>query len=133
MTMSLKRRLQSQLLTTYLPTILILTIVYSTNFFEPCDFDAVIGVNLTSLLVLTTLFISVSSSLPTTAYIKMVDVWLIFAQIIPFFEVLLHTFINKLRADYDQTVTSVGKGVKIYPGLVTTKCQVNWERLQNDM
>ena len=37
--------------------------------------------NLTSLLVLTTLFISVSGSLPQTAYIKMVDVWLIFAQV----------------------------------------------------
>ena len=39
-------------------------------------------VNLTSLLVLTTLFISVAGSLPQTAYVKMVDIWLIFAQVI---------------------------------------------------
>ena len=38
-------------------------------------------VNLTSLLVLTTLFISVAGSLPQTAYVKMVDIWLIFAQV----------------------------------------------------
>ena len=53
-------------------------------------FKAIVTVNLTSLLVLTTLFISVSSSLPQTAYVKMVDVWLIFAQVVPWIEVLLH-------------------------------------------
>ena len=44
-------------------------------------FRATVTVNLTSLLVLTTLFISVAGSLPQTAYIKMVDIWLIFAQV----------------------------------------------------
>ena len=41
----------------------------------------------TLILVLTTLFISVSKSLPPTAYVKMIDVWLIFSQLIPFAEV----------------------------------------------
>ena len=68
-------------MTIYLPTVLILIIVYSTNFFKEFFFEAVVTVNLTALLVLTTLFISVSSSLPPTAYIKMVDIWLIFAQV----------------------------------------------------
>ena len=53
--------------------------------------------NLTSLLVLTTLFISVSSSLPQTAYVKMVDVWLIFNLLLPFIEVLVHTYMDTLR------------------------------------
>ena len=48
-------------------------------------------------MVLTTLFISVSSSLPQTAYVKMVDVWLIFAQVLPWVEVLLHTLIDWVR------------------------------------
>jgi hypothetical protein len=56
-----------------------------------------VTVNLTSLLVLTTLFISVSGSLPKTAYVKMIDIWLIFAQLIPFVEVLLHTYMDTLR------------------------------------
>lgn len=56
----LKRRITDELLTTYLPTILILTIVYTTNYFKAFFFEAVVTVNLTSLLVLTTLFISVS-------------------------------------------------------------------------
>ena len=65
----------------------VLCIVYATNFFKDFFFEAVVTVNLTSLLVLTTLFISVSGSLPQTAYIKMVDVWLIFAQAVPWVEV----------------------------------------------
>ena len=84
----LKRRLMNELLTTYLPTILILIIVYITNFFKTFFFEAVVTVNLTVMLVLATMFISVSSNLPNTSYIKMVDVWLIFNLMIPFFEVI---------------------------------------------
>ena len=83
----MNRRIMNELLTTFLPTIFILGIVYATNFFKPFFFEAVVTVNLTSLLVLTTLFISVSKSLPPTAYVKMIDIWLIFAQLIPFVEV----------------------------------------------
>ena len=83
----LKRRIINSILTIYLPTFLVLCIVYATNFFKDFFFEAQVTVNLTSLLVLTTLFISVSSSLPATAYIKMVDIWLIFAQLVPWIEV----------------------------------------------
>ena len=81
MTLVLKRRILNAILTVYLPTILVLIIVYATNFFKDFFFEATVTVNLTSLLVLTTLFISVAGSLPQTAYIKMVDIWLIFAQV----------------------------------------------------
>ena len=60
MVIILKRRLINEILTTYLPTCQILSIVYATNFFKPFFFEAVVTVNLTALLVLTTLFISVS-------------------------------------------------------------------------
>ena len=66
MTIALKRRILNAILTVYLPTILVLIIVYATNFFKDFFFEAIVTVNLTSLLVLTTLFISVSSSLPQT-------------------------------------------------------------------
>ena len=65
-------------------------------------FQAIVTVNLTSLLVLTTLFISVSGSLPQTAYVKMVDVWLIFAQVVPWIEVLLHTLIDWMRTEEEE-------------------------------
>ena len=68
--MLLQRRIINELLTTYLPTLLILIIVYSTNYFKEFFFEAVVSVNLTSLLVLTTLFISVSGSLPKATDLK---------------------------------------------------------------
>ena len=66
MTIVLKRRILNAILTVYLPTILVLIIVYATNFFKDFFFEAIVTVNLTSLLVLTTLFISVSGALPQT-------------------------------------------------------------------
>ena len=38
------------------------------------------------------MFISVSQNLPKTSYIKMVDVWLIFAQLVPWVEVCIAYF-----------------------------------------
>ncbi|XP_023332771.1 glutamate-gated chloride channel subunit beta [Eurytemora carolleeae] len=110
----LKRRIMNEILTTYLPSVLILIIVYVTNYFKPFFFEAVVTVNLTSLLVLTTLFISVSDTLPPTAYVKLIDIWLIFSQVIPFFEVLLHTFIDSKRKDgQDREINHHGKMIKV--------------------
>ena len=43
--------------------------------FQPCYFEAIVTVNLTTMLVLTSLFIGVSNSQPITAYPKMIDIW----------------------------------------------------------
>jgi hypothetical protein len=43
------------------------------------------------MLVMTTIFISVMQMLPATAYVKMVDIWLIFGQLVPFTEVVILT------------------------------------------
>ena len=55
-----------------------------------------ITVNLTSMLVLTTMFINVSNNLPKTSYMKMIDVWLLFNLLYPFLVVLLHTYMDTL-------------------------------------
>ena len=52
-----KHRLTNELLTTYLPTFLLLGITYATTFFKPFFFEAALTVNLTAMLVITTLFI----------------------------------------------------------------------------
>ena len=61
------------------------------------EFEAVVSVNVTTLLVLTTLFIGVSNSLPKTAYIKMIEIYLIFSLFIPFCEVLVITALDLMR------------------------------------
>ena len=52
-----KRRLTNELLTTYLPSFLLLLMSYATAFFKPIYFEASVTVNLSILLVTTTLFI----------------------------------------------------------------------------
>ena len=83
------RRILSTFLSSYLPTFLICLMVFATNYFKGFFFEAIVTVNLTSLLALTTLFVSIMNSLPKTSYIKMMDVWLIFCLTIPFCEVIL--------------------------------------------
>ncbi len=97
--LSFGRRILSTILTTYLPTFLICLVSFATNYFKGFFFEAIVTVNLTSLLVLTTLFISVSNSLPTTAYIKLMDMWLIFCLVMPFSEVILQVSSKRLVND----------------------------------
>ena len=103
-----KRRLTNEILTTYLPTILLLLIVFATTKFKPFFFEAALMVNLTVMLVITTLFISVMEKLPSTSYIRMVDIWLIFGQLIPFVEVVLLTFQEAYRNNEEQRVNHHG-------------------------
>ena len=100
----------NELLTTYLPSFLLLLISYATTFFKPFFFEAAVTVNLSVMLVTTNLFIrfysalrivflkfqflklslfkSVMEKLPVTSYVRLVDIWLIVGQLIPFIEVI---------------------------------------------
>ena len=110
--LTLGRRLLGVFLTVYFPTVLLNRIGHVTNFFKPIFFEAVVTVNLTCMLVLTTMFINVSNNLPKTSYIKMMDIWLIFNLLLPFMEVLLHTYIDYLRNDDDREINHHGSSVK---------------------
>ena len=56
------------------------------------------------MLVLTTIFIDVSNNLPKTSYIKMVDIWLLFNLLLPFMVVLIHTRMDALRMDDEDSL-----------------------------
>ena len=60
MELKFKRILTNELLTTFLPSFFLLGICYSTTFFKPFYFEASVTVNLTVMLVATTLFIRFS-------------------------------------------------------------------------
>jgi len=125
--LSLGRRLTAVSLTAFLPTILLNVIGHATNYFKDFFFEAVVTVNLTVMLVLTTMFISISSSLPVTSYVKMIDVWLLFNLMVPFVEVLLHTWKDTLRDEEDREVNHHGRvrqfdvdGNEISPDVTTS-------------
>jgi len=110
-TVTLGRRLLGTALTVYIPTILMIFISQATNYFKPFFFEAIVTVNLTVMLVLTTMFLSISKSLPATSYVKMVDLWLIFNLSIPFILVLMHTYIDHIRNDDEEDRVLDEKGV----------------------
>ena len=99
-----KRRLTNEVLTSYLPTLLLIMIGYCTTYFKPFFFEAALTVNLTTMLVMTTIFISVMEKLPPTSYIRMIDIWLIFGILIPFLEVCILTFKEYYNDDHERQV-----------------------------
>ena len=96
----LGRRLMGNLMTIYMPTVLLNIIGHSTNYIQTSYFEAIVTVNLTVMLVLTSMFISVVAGLPVTSYIKMIDIWLLFNLTIPFIDVLLTSIIDNMRYFY---------------------------------
>ena len=94
MALKLKRKVTTELLTTYLPTTLLLLITFVSTFFDKDLFGDVIAVNLTIMLVMTTIFTSKIEELPPTSDMKMIDIWLIFCLVVPFLEVIIRTAIE---------------------------------------
>ena len=127
MAIVLKRKVATELLTTYLPTTLLLLITFTTILFDKDLFGDAIAVNLTIMLVMTTIFTSKIEELPPTSDMKMIDIWLIFCLVVPFLEVILRTAIECVNCschnceDSSSEVTHVwvGTGDKVAPQQVT--------------
>ena len=62
---------------------------------------------------------SVSTNLPPTAYIKMVDGWLIFSLLKPFVDILVQTYIHTLRENYQETPVNKAQA--------WTKKEITWK------
>ena len=131
MAIKLKRKVVTELLTTYLPTILLLFITFTSIFFDKELFGDVIAVNLTIMLVMTTIFTSKIEELPPTSDMKMIDIWLIFCLVVPFLEVIIRTTIeclncscdicepkdtNKTEVSGETSTTKEGKGAGLVQG-----------------
>ena len=96
----MKRKITSEMMTTYFPSLLLTAITFATTFFKPFFFEAALSVNLTTMLVMTTIFISKMEGLPPTSDIKMIDIWLVLCQMVPFAEVVLLTAMEYQRDDH---------------------------------
>ena len=83
-----KRRLTSETMMTFFPSFLLISFSYATSFFRlPNFFNTAIATNLTVMLTMTNLMSSVLTRLAQTSYIKWIEYWLIFAQLVPFIQV----------------------------------------------
>ena len=113
----LKRKFVSEIMTTYFPSFLLLAITFATTFFKPYFFEAALSVNLTTMLVMTTIFISKMESLPPTSDIKMIDIWLVLCQMVPFAEVVLLTAMEYQRTEEGDDVPKL-RCLKVVPAKI---------------
>ena len=76
---------------TYLPTILMNMINQATNYIRGADkYSMIYATNITCMMVLASVYLSVSASLPTTSGIKPVEVWLLVNLGYPFLVILVN-------------------------------------------
>ena len=91
----IKNKLVSIFMVTYLPTILINIINQLTNHINgDSKYDLIITVNITSMMVLASIYLSVSASLPSTAVMKPVEVWLLFNLAYPFLVIFVNIILQ---------------------------------------
>ena len=94
----LQRRYFYHLATTYFPTFCLIIITEMLLFINEEHFEAIIMVALTTMLVMYTLHQSISSQLPKTSYMKMIDIWLMFCLTIPFLVFVVEVVLEALRS-----------------------------------
>ena len=94
--LSLQRRYHHHLFTTFIPTFGLMIMCQSTLYLRADHFKTKSGVTLTTMLVMYTCYQSVSITLPPTAFIKMIDIWLIFGLVMPFSVFFLLVMIDHL-------------------------------------
>ena len=90
----LQRILTHHITSTFIPTLCIIIIAEVTLFIDVRHFEATIMVALTSMLVMYTLYQSISETLPLTAYMKMIDIWLFLGLIFPFIIICVLTILD---------------------------------------
>lgn len=91
----LSRKISNIILVTYLPTLLMNLINQATNYISsPDKYELIITVNITCMMVLASIYLAVSTSLPTSAEIKPVEVWLLFSLVYPVLVIVLNILIQ---------------------------------------
>ena len=103
----LQRRLSSHIFNTYIPSMCLMIISGITLFIDVSHFEATIAVALTCMLVIYVLFESISSKLPQTAYLKMVDIWLFGNLFFPFIVIILLVIVDhfEMKATNESQLT----------------------------
>ena len=65
------------------------------------------------MLTLVSRFVSVCETLPSTSYIKAVDYWFLLCLAVPFLEVLLQVYLDKIRTKTEGMVKGLNIQIKI--------------------
>ncbi|XP_050691626.1 uncharacterized protein LOC126983173 [Eriocheir sinensis] len=93
----LHRRQGVIMLSTFLPSGLLLLVSWATLFVGLKEVNVRCIMSLTTLLVLYTLFSNMSRSLPATASIKLIDVWFFFIIFLLFTNIVVHIYVRPAK------------------------------------
>merc|ERR1719186_1065016 len=94
--LSFRRIFKNRIFTIFIPSLTIIFVSQATLYFKSEHFKTSIPVAITSMLVMYTLYQSVSNKLPPTSYLKLLDYWLISGLIFPFFVFMTIALIEHL-------------------------------------
>ena len=86
---TMKRMFQYHLAATFLPTILLIIITEITLFVDEKHFEVTVMIHLTTMLVMYTLYQGLQSIMPKTAYLKFIDIFLLYGLVVPFITFLV--------------------------------------------
>ena len=80
---------------TYLPTVLMNMINQATNYITTEDkYSLILQINITCMMVLASVYLSVSASLPTTLRMKPVEIWLLSNLSYPVLVILVNVLLQ---------------------------------------
>jgi hypothetical protein len=88
----LRRIYVSHLANTYIPTLGLLVIAIVTLQFDETKLEFALGLTLTIMLVMFTMYQSISTTVTNTAYLKWLDYWLFFCLLMPFVVFVIEVF-----------------------------------------
>ena len=110
---TLCRKLSYHIVEIYIPTFALIMIAGYTLFIDFRHFEVTIMIALTSMLVLYTLYQSISQHLPHTSYMKMIDIWLFGGLIFPFIIITILVIMDLLVTNEKNQVIDMTKEGKM--------------------
>ena len=103
------------LLVTFLPTLLMNLVNQASTYltkYSMESFETLYAINITSMVVLAQIYLSVSTSLPATTQIKNVEIWLLSALVYPFLVIFVNILIHYRRTKKTRGATPTIAQVK---------------------
>ena len=108
---TLCRKLSFHIINVYIPTLVLIMIAGFTLFIDFSHFEVLVMIALTSMLVTYTLYQSISTYLPQTSYMKMIDIWLFGGLIFPFVIITILVIMDSLiTREKNQVIDMTKKG-----------------------
>ena len=122
---NLKRMFQYHLAATFLPTILLMIITEIALFVDEKHFEVLVMIHLTTMLVMYTLYQGLQDNMPKAAYLKFMDIFLLFGVIVPFITFMIQVS-SKLVGGMQKSTDDEDEGGQLREAVSSTESKSSW-------